>query len=92
MSDKRTDFLWIVQMIMIKHQQRVTGWSGVAGDAVAASHRIPAEMTARDAALAFCSVFVEGFNGETRAEVPAWLSALRDPPRSVYEDRGLRSV
>lgn len=92
MSDKRTDFLWIVQMIMIKHQDAVVGWSGVAGDAVAASHRIPADMTARDAALAFCSVFVEGFAGEKRAEVPAWMSALNDPPRSVYEDRGLRSV
>lgn len=92
MSDKRTDFLWIVQMIMIKHQDAITGWSGIAGDAVAASHRIPGDMTARDAALAFCSVFVEGFAGETRAEVPGWMTALRDPARSVYEDRGLRSV
>ncbi len=92
MSDKRNDFLWIVQMIMIKHQDAITGWSGVAGDAVAASHRIPADMTARDAALAFCAVFVEGFNGPERASVPSWMTNLKDPVRSLYEDRGLRSV
>lgn len=42
MSDKRTDFLGIVQMIMLKHQDNIIGWSDIAGDAVAASHRIPA--------------------------------------------------
>lgn len=49
MNEKRTDFLWIVQMIMFKHQDAMVGWSGVAGDAVAASYRIPSDLTARDA-------------------------------------------
>lgn len=59
MSDKFSDFLWIVQMIIIKHQERIVGWSGISGDAVAASYVTPIDWTARDAALAFCGVVVE---------------------------------
>jgi len=77
--EKRTDFLWIVQMIMLFHREKVIGWSGVAGDAVAASYKIPQGMTARDAALGFCACFVEGFNGEKNAECPYWMANLRDP-------------
>ena len=79
MSDKRSDFLWIVQMIMIKHQESIVGWSGISGDAVAASYLIPVDWTARDAALAFCSAFVEGFVGEKMAAVPGWMMNLNDP-------------
>ena len=45
MSEKRTDFLWIVQMIMLQNQGKIVGFPGVAGDAVAASHTIPNDMT-----------------------------------------------
>jgi len=85
MNDRKFEFLWLVQMIMTKHMDAVDGWSGVAGDAVAASHRIPKEMTVRDAALAFCSVFVEGFSGEERASVPSWLAQLNDPSAAEYQ-------
>jgi hypothetical protein len=84
MDCKRSEFLWLVQMIMIKHQDDVVGWSGIAGDAVAASHRIPVEITVRDAALAFCSVFVDGFAGEGRPMVPNWMTNLNDPSQSAY--------
>ncbi|WP_406736368.1 hypothetical protein [Thioclava sp. GXIMD4215] len=74
---KREDFLWIVQAIMIKHNDNIVGWSGVAGDAVAASYCIPANMTARDAALGFCGAKIRGF-GATQ-EVPEWMADLQDP-------------
>ncbi len=77
--EKRTDFLWIVQMIMMQYKDKIVGWSGVSGDAVAASHRIPNQMSAREAALSFCATFVEGFSGEERAPVPNWCAALDDP-------------
>lgn len=86
MSEKRAEFRWLVQMIMIKHIEDITGWSGIAGDAVSASHRIPAEMTVRDAALAFCSVFVQGFAGDERARVPSWMAELSDPSGSTYKN------
>lgn len=79
MGDKRSDFLWIVQMIMIKHQENIVGWSGISGDAISASYLIPADWTARSAALSFCSAFVEGFDGEGSAEVPGWMMNLSDP-------------
>lgn len=91
MDGKRADFLWIVQMIMIKNQNSIVGWPGVAGDAVAASHRLPQDMTARDAALAFCSALVEGFAGEEPGDVPTWMANLRDPPISAYEGQKPRS-
>lgn len=77
MQDKRQDFLWLVQMFM-QNRTEVVGWNGFAGDAIAASYRIPAKMTARDAALDFWSFFDEGFGGEDR-ECPYWMSALDDP-------------
>ncbi|WP_146010286.1 hypothetical protein [Acidimangrovimonas sediminis] len=79
MSNKRSDFLWIVQMIMIKHKDSIVGWSGVAGDAVAASYAIPIDRTARDAALDFCGVLVEGFDGDEKAPVPDWMVNLSEP-------------
>lgn len=78
-TDKRTDFLWIVQMIMWKHADAIQGWSGIAGDAVAASHRLPANLTARDAAVEFCAFFVDGFGGAERPECPHWIAGLPDP-------------
>lgn len=66
MSEKRTDFLWIVQMIMLQNQGKIVGFPGVAGDAVAASHTIPNDMTAREAALGFCGAMIEGFGGKER--------------------------
>lgn len=84
MSGKRSDFLWIVQTIMIQHQESTVGWTGVAGDAVAASHRIPPQMTARAAALAFCSVNIEGFSGEAKSEVPHWMAILHEPSQADY--------
>lgn len=75
--NKRTDFLWLVQMIMTKQMSKIIGWEGIAGDAVAASYRIPETMTARDAALGFCSCMVEGF-GDDRT-CPHWMTALQDP-------------
>lgn len=85
MREKRSEFLWLVQMIMIKHQEIIIGWSGVAGDAIAASHRIPEKMTVREAALSFCSVFVKGFAGEEASEVPPWLMNLHDPSAVNYK-------
>lgn len=78
-AEKRSDFLWIVQMIMINYREKITGWSGVSGDAVAASYRVPESMTAREAALQFCACFVDGFNGERPAECPDWMTELKDP-------------
>lgn len=66
-------------MIMIKHQERIVGWSSISGDAVAASYVIPIDWTVRDAALAFCGVVVEGFAGEEKADVPGWIINLSDP-------------
>ncbi|MER5173945.1 hypothetical protein [Thioclava kandeliae] len=74
---KREDFLWIVQSIMIKHHDNITGWSNVVGDAVAASYCIPEDMTARKAASDFCSAKVEGFAED--ADVPVWMANLEDP-------------
>ncbi len=86
MNKKSAEFLWLVQMIMTKHMDVIEGWSGIAGDAVAASHRIPNDMTVRDAALGFCSVFVKGFSGDESAQVPNWMAELRDPSGSAYND------
>lgn len=88
MNEKRTDFLWIVQMIMIQYQQGIVGWPAVAGDAVAASHRIPSKMTARDAALAFCGSTIEGFSGESKSEAPHWMTNLREPSQADYSTEG----
>ncbi|WP_227269365.1 hypothetical protein [Roseobacter weihaiensis] len=66
-------------MIMIKYEDKIFGWSGIAGDAIAASYRIPKELTAREAALKFCALFVEGFSGDERPSVPNWLAELDDP-------------
>ncbi|MFN3314897.1 MAG: hypothetical protein ACK46Q_15750 [Hyphomonas sp.] len=79
MSDKRSDFLWIVQMIMLRYEAKIVGWSGIAGDAVAASYKIPRDMSARDAALGFCAAMVEGFSGAERDPAPSWMIALKDP-------------
>lgn len=81
MSEKRTDFLWIVQMIMLQNQGKIVGFPGVAGDAVAASHTIPNDMTARDAALGFCGAMIEGFGGK-EPKTPSWMFALKEPKYS----------
>ncbi len=78
MEDKRTDFLWIVQMFMLRDQD-VIGWGGIVGDAIAASYRIPGTMTARDAALDFHGFFNKGFSGGEDRVCPAWFSQLHDP-------------
>jgi hypothetical protein len=77
-ANKRTDFLWLVQMFMLK-DTTVVGWYGFAGDAVAASYRIPKSMTARDAALDFWAFFSEKFRGEGDKSCPTWMSNLDDP-------------
>jgi hypothetical protein len=84
MNNKNSEFLWLVQMIMTKHIEAIDGWSGIAGDAVAASHRIPKEMTVREAALVFCSVFIKGFAGPEFAPVPSWMLELNDPAGTAY--------
>lgn len=77
-DDKRTDFLWIVQMFMQRDTQ-VVGWGGIVGDAVAASYRIPKSMTARDAALDFWAFFNKEFGGPDDRECPHWIVNLDDP-------------
>ena len=77
-EDKRRDFLWLVQMFM-QRDTEVVGWYGFAGDAVAASYRIPKAMTARDAALEFWAFFSENFRGDAEKVCPHWMSALDDP-------------
>ncbi|WP_298808386.1 hypothetical protein [uncultured Sphingomonas sp.] len=69
--------MWIVQTFMLR-DQKVVGWHGFVGDAVAASYRIPRNMTARDAALDFWGFFNEDFGGEDRT-VPGWFAGLDDP-------------
>lgn len=86
MKEKNIEFLWLVQMIMTKSMDEIDGWAGIAGDAVAASHCIPSEMTVREAALTFCSVFVKGFAGDELAPVPNWMAALSDPAGTAYRD------
>lgn len=77
-EDRRQDFLWIVQMFMLRDTE-VTGWYGFVGDAVAASYRIPKGMTARDAALEFWAFFSDNFRGDAEKDCPHWMSALSDP-------------
>ena len=77
-ENKRTDFLWIVQMFM-QRDTSVIGWYGFVGDAVAASYRIPLSMTARDAALDFWGSFNEDFGGQKDRDCPSWMLALDDP-------------
>ncbi len=77
-NDKRTDFVWMVQSLMLRDQQ-VLGWSGHLGDAVAASYLIPKDRTARDAALEFWAFFNPDFRGGGEALCPAWMTNLRDP-------------
>ena len=73
-EQKRSDFLWIVQMIMSQYREKITGWSGFSGDAVAASYQIPADLTAREAALDFCGMVVPGFADEDgKRIVPKWI-------------------
>lgn len=81
-ADKRQDFLWIVQMIGSRYGDDVVGWPGMVGDAVAASHRIPNDMTARDAALDFCAFVMPGMRGGEERLCPRWLTFLSDP---VYQ-------
>lgn len=77
-QDRRQDFLWLIQMFM-QRDTDVVGWHGIAGDAVAASYRIPARMTARDAALEFWSFFNDRFRGDAERVCPHWMTALDDP-------------
>ncbi len=81
MEDKRHDFLWIVQMFMLRDQD-VVGWRGFVGDAVAASYRIPAKMTARDAALEFWGFFNEEARGDEERRCPSWMLMLKEPSYS----------
>lgn len=78
MQDKRQDFLWLVQMFM-QRETDIAGWHGYAGDAVAASYRIPRDKTARDAALEFWAFFSDRFRGDAERECPYWMTALNDP-------------
>lgn len=78
---KRTDFLWLVQMFMLKDTS-VFGWSGVAGDALAASYRIPHSTTARDAALDFWAFHNDEFRGDAEKLCPSWMRDLHDPTYS----------
>jgi len=105
MSDKRADFLWIVQTTVLANCARLaaereggklhiysaTGVAGMAGDAVAASYRIPVAMSAREAALQFCSFMLTNLR-QPEEKCPEWLTALNEPSPSVYETRGLLSV
>jgi len=78
MQDKRQDFLWLIQMWMPRSED-IVGWTAACGDAVAASYRIPAKMTARDAALEFMAFESPSFRGDVDRECPYWMSALDDP-------------
>ncbi|TCU57958.1 hypothetical protein EDF58_104195 [Novosphingobium sp. PhB57] len=78
MQDKRHDFLWLVQLWM-QRERDVAGWTAACGDAVAASYRIPADMTARDAAHDFMAFNSEAFRGEAENKCPDWMNALQDP-------------
>lgn len=72
--NKRTDFLWLVQMIVISHPCDV---ASVGADAIAASYRIPEDMSAREAALGFCACMVKGFSEDRSC--PYWMTELSDP-------------
>ncbi|APT48402.1 hypothetical protein BSA145_21285 (plasmid) [Bacillus safensis] len=97
---KQEEFLWIVQAAMLanginlasrpdaadryRHEFSATGILGTAGDAVAASKRIPDKMSARDAACDFCGYMLDNLRDQTeRAEAarqvcPAWFANLQD--------------
>lgn len=85
MHEKRSDFLWIVQTIMIHYKDKIVGYPGVAGDAISASHRIPKDMTAREAALDFCGAHIEGFCGQEK-RIPSWMFALKEPSNYSYNN------
>jgi hypothetical protein len=75
-GEKREAFLAIVQAVHLRSRRELTGLNAAAGDAVAASHRIPADMTAAEAALAFCAL---GTDRDARAESPRWMAMAHDP-------------
>ena len=77
-DQRRADFLWLVQMIMESWSDQIDGWTGMSGEALAASYRIPSDLTIREAAFAFCGMYIDGFAGEGTTEAPSWLHALKD--------------
>jgi hypothetical protein len=90
---KQEEFLWMVQTIILARPP-VMGLWGLTGDAIAASHRIPSDMSCRNAAHQFCQFFLidSERDGPALDSCPAWLTNLTEPPRSVYEDRGLLTL
>lgn len=90
---KQEEFLWMVQTIVLATPP-ATGLRGLTGDAIAASHRIPSHMSGRNAAHQFCQFFLIASDRDDPAleSCPAWLTNLTEPPRSVYEDRGLLAL
>ncbi|WP_313435226.1 hypothetical protein [Novosphingobium sp.] len=78
LQDKRQDFLWLVQLWM-QRERDIAGWTATCGDAIAASYRIPEDMTARDAAWDFLSFNSEAFRGESENKCPEWMRNLQEP-------------
>ena len=97
---KQEEFLWIVQTALLanginlashpnaadqyRHVFSATGMLGTAGDAVAVSKRIPAEMSARDAACDFCGFMLDNLQDDyqktegIQKRCPAWFANLQD--------------
>lgn len=78
-GEKREAFLSIVQAVQLRHRREMTGFDTVAGEAVAASHRIPGHMTATEAALEFCALWTEGLDRDARVGRPRWTTMVPDP-------------
>lgn len=71
-AGKRRDFVSLVRCVLLRHLGDRMGFAATADDIIAASRRIPDDMTARDAALEFCAFTIDGF-AETGGEGPTWF-------------------
>ena len=89
---KRQDFLLMVQTDMLMHFQNrlskledgfnvwgLAEFSGIMGDAIRASYRIPEAMTAVEAAGDFMQFFFwQKEEGQEETECPIWFAELDD--------------
>jgi len=68
-AEKHRDFLAIVERVLLRYGSPASALIGTAGsvEAALAAYRIPADVTATDAALEFCGFAVRGPNGDAPA-------------------------
>lgn len=60
------------------HRFSHAGILGLAGDAVAASKRIPENLSAREAACDFCGFMLKMYSDEEGRACPRWFAELKE--------------